>query len=148
MYLQKLDLYAVLYQEIIDTITRNDDTVVDRAIRTAISEAKSYLSRFDLIALFTSDNDDMTTVPTVVDENLKSKTLDLAAWQLIKLCNPNIDLKLFRTSYEDALSFFKEVQKSKIAPDGWLYKKDDPSTYFPEGNIISTKSNSQRNNHW
>jgi len=145
MYLLKGDLYIMLYEEIIETITRGDDDVVNRAIRTGISEAKTYLSRFDLLQLFGNDVD---VDPTIDDENLKSKVVDLVCWQLIKLCNPNIDLKLFRTNYEDAISFFDGVKKSKEAPDGWPYKIDDPDTPFPEGNIINATFNTKRTNHW
>ena len=144
MYLVKADLYILLYQEIIEIITRGDDTLITRAINTGVSEAKSYLSRFNLVALFGTD----VLAPTVVDENLKSKVIDLVCWQLIKLSNPNIDLKLFRTNYEDALTFFNEVKKSQESPDGWQYKTDDADTPFPEGNIISSSTNIKRNNHW
>ena len=144
MYLVKADLYILLYQEIIEIITRGDDTLITRAINTGVSEAKSYLSRFNLVALFGTD----VLAPTVVDENLKSKVIDLVCWQLIKLSNPNIDLKLFRTNYEDALTFFTDVKKSQESPDGWLYKTDDADTPFPEGNIISSSTNIKRNNHW
>lgn len=144
MFLLKADLYSLLYAEIVETITREDNTIVERAINTGIAEAKSYLSRFDLLALFGTDTIDAT----VTDENLKSKVIDLAVWQLIKLANPNIDLKLFRTNYEDAISFFDGVKKSKLGPDGWPYKVDDDTTPFPEGNIISASYNKKRSNHW
>lgn len=144
MFILKGDLYSLLYPEIIEIITREDDTIVERAINTGIAEAKSYLSRFDLLQLFGTGE----VEKTVDDENLKSKVIDLAVWQLIKLANPNIDLKLFRTNYEDAISFFEGVKKSKLGPDGWPYKIDDPETSFPEGNIISYSSNTKRNNHW
>ncbi len=143
-FIIKGDLYSLIYEEIIETITRGDETVIDRAIATGISEAKSYLSRYDTLALFGAGEVDKT----IDDENLKSKVIDLVCWQLIKLCNPNIDLKLFRTNYEDAINFFEQVKVTKIAPEGWIYKADDPETPFPEGSIISIGGNIKRNNHW
>jgi len=155
MYLQKSDLFILLYPEIIDTITRADDTLVQTALDIATAEAKTYLTRFNLIALFGgySQPDAVTGTitpldPSVIDQNLKSKVLDLAAWQLIKLCNPNIDIRLFRTSYEDAIAWFKNVQKSALSPDGWVYESADPATTFPNGLSIWGITNLKRQNQW
>ena len=47
-YIVKADLYTVIYQAILDEITRTDDTIITRAINAGIKEVKSYLSRWDL----------------------------------------------------------------------------------------------------
>ena len=143
-YLLKGDLTPPMYAEIIDTITREDESIVALCIASGIAEAKSYLPRFNLVALFGNAD----TEPTVTDEHLKSKVKDLICWQLIKLANPNIDLKLFRTNYEDAISWFNMVKKSQLCPEGWSYATDDADTPFPEGDIVSCTTNTQRKNHW
>lgn len=143
-YLLKIDLTPPLYPEIIDTITREDEGIITKCIDKGIAEAKSYLVRFNLLALF----GDAETDPTVTDENLKSVVKDLVCWQLIKLANPNIDMKLFRTNYEDAIAWLNNIKKSQLAPEGWLYKDDEADTPFPEGDIVSCTTNTQRKNHW
>lgn len=148
-YLLPDDLNTHIYPEIREVITRGDNSMVQEAIDIAVDEAKAYLSRFNLVALFgvyAEGQDDVP--PTVNDKNLKAKVKALACWNLIMLANPNIDLKLFRTNYEDAILFFENVKKSKEAPEAWLYKTDDPDTPFPEGNIISYSTNIKRNNHY
>lgn len=149
MYLNADDLDTHIRPEIRDIIVREDAELVQLAIAAGISEAKSYLVRFDLVALFGTYIDNQDDVPpTIDDKNLNSKVKDLICWQLIKLSSPNIDLSLFRTNYEDAIKWFNEIKKSQIAPDGWLYKTDDPATPFPEGNIINMISNPKRRNRW
>lgn len=143
-YLLKGDLTPPMYPEIIDTITREDEDIVTKCIAKGIAEAKSYLVRFNLVALFGTADDE----PTVEDENLKSMVKDLICWQLIKLANPNIDLKLFRTNYEDAIAWFDKVKKSQLCPEGWSYATDDANTPFPEGDIVSYSTNTKRANHW
>ncbi len=145
-YLLKGDLTPPMYAEIIDTITREDESIIGLCIDSGIAEAKSYLVRFNLLALF--GDAETETEPSVTDEHLKSKVKDLVCWQLIKLANPNIDLKLFRTNYEDAITWLNMVKKSELAPEGWLYKDDDADTPFPEGDIVSCSTNTKRNNHW
>ena len=150
MYINAGDLDTHIYPEIRDIITREDAELVQLAIGVGIDEAKSYLMRYDLVALFgtydVQGQDDVA--PTVDDKNLNSKVKDLICWQLIKLSNPNIDIALFQANYEYACKWFESVKKSQLAPAGWVYKTDDEATPFPEGNIINQVSNTPRNNHW
>lgn len=142
-YLLKADLGTLLYGENIEEITREDDTLVDEAIAVGIAEAKSYLSRFDLPKLFDDADADF-----VDDKNLKQKVKSLVAWQLVLLANPNINLTLFRTNYEDAIKWLEKVQSGKADPDGWPYKPDDTETGHIEGSSIEARSNVKRENHF
>lgn len=150
-YLTKTDLATHIYGENINTITRSDDTIVDRAIAAGIAEAKSYLGRYHLNHLFW---DGALPAPAgvtgqpVEDENLKNKVKDIAAWHLVKLANPNINLELFRTAYEDAIDWLKLVQSGKSSPYGWPYFVDDPDTPYVEGGPIQWTSNPKRSNHF
>jgi len=143
-FLTKDDFDTHLYAEVIDSITREQDTIVERGISSAISEAQGYLSRFDLAALFGDDTDD----PTVEDEHLKDVVKDIACWKMIKLANPNVDLKLFRTIYEDAVKYLEKVQKGQVDPKGWPYKPDDPATPGNENNTVQWSSNKKRRQHF
>lgn len=127
--------------------TSDPDTIVATTISSAIAEAKSYLSRFDLLALF----GDADTEPAVEDpyiEHLKSVVKSLACWKLITLANPNVDLKLFRTMYEDAIKYLQQVQKGQADPEGWPYKPDDPETPGNENSGIQWSSNNKRTQHF
>lgn len=143
-YITKNDLKTHAYDDIIDVITRSDDDIVTEAIAVGIDQAKAYLMRFDLLKLFGND----TTEPVVKDANLKSKVKALAIWQLIMLANPNIDMKVARTNYEDAIAFLKDVMKSQQGPDGWPLKSDDSSTDYPEGHTVTATYNSKKNQRW
>lgn len=138
------DFKTHLYEEIIDVITREDDTIVDLTIVDAISEAKGYLSKFDTLKLFGSAAVD----PTIVDSFLKRIVKDIAAWHLVRLANPNVNLELYRTAYEDALKWLTNVQKGLIDPEGWEYKADDPDTEFNESSNIQASSNDKQNHHF
>lgn len=142
-FLVKADFKTHIYSELIDSITRADDEIVEKGISSGIAEAKSYLSRYDLLAIFGNTN----TEPTVDEElleHLKDVVKDIAAWKMCKLANPNVDLKLFRTGYEDALAWLKLVQKGQADPDGWPYKEDDPATPGDENSGIQWSSNTKR----
>ena len=132
------DLQTHIYPEITDVITRSNTSIVTIAINNAESEAKSYLNRFDIVTMFNT---------TYTDQWLKSLVKDIACWHIIKLANPNINMELFRASYEDAISYFKNVMKGNVDPL-WPLRIDDPETPFDESGHISSSSNIKRSNHY
>jgi hypothetical protein len=114
------------------------DTLITRFINTGIAEVKSYLSRYDTATLFAGSLD-----PTIT-EYLKTICIDVICWRMVKLSNVNIDLKLLRTGYEDAITWLKLVQQGKADPSGWPYPADDPTTKFKENEPVQWSSNCKR----
>lgn len=143
-FLTKDNLTTHIYPEILDEITRGDDTKATTAISNAITEVKAYLGKYDLLKLFGSE----TAEPTVTDEWLKDLVKDVACWRLIKLANPNIDVAMLRTGYEDTIKTLDKIQKGLIDPEGWPYKPINPQTNFPEGSSVAYSSNTKRRNHF
>ena len=143
MYLTAADLKTHLYTNILAEITRADATITDAAIDAGIAEAKSYLGRYDLDALFGTG----TTAPTVADLNLQNKVKDLAVWQLLRLANPNINLELYKAAYDDAVEWLTKVTRGTVAPAGWPYAPV-PTTPAPDGDSITWTSNPKRRNHY
>ena len=137
------DLGTHLYPEVISEITRADDTLVSKAIDTAIQEAKIYLSRYDLLQLFGNN----TTAATVQDEYLKSIIKDIACWHLLRLANVSIDYTAFRTAYEDAVESLKTIMTGAANPQGWPYY-DATTETTPKGDAINWTSNPKRVNHY
>lgn len=139
-FIIKDDLQAGVYSEVIDEITRADDAIVDKAINAGIAEVKSYLSRYDTVTLF-----DGSTLDETITEHLRNICIDVIKWQLFKLSNPNIDLKLARTNYEDVIAWLTKVQKGQADPVGWPYKPDDSATTnFNENATVQWSSNKKR----
>ena len=117
--------------------------LVARAINEGIGEAKSYLNRYDLAAIFGTEDD----APTYLDEHLNGLVKDIVCWKLIKMSNPNINIELFRTAYEDAVNYFKAVMKGNVDP-AWPLRLDDEDTDFDESGHIFSFSNIKRKNHY
>ena len=113
-YLTKASLSTHAYPEIIDVITRSDDSIVDEAISAGTEEAISYLNRFDLAAIFGTVSAD----PTYQNKYLNSLVKDIIIWHLIKLSNPNINVEISRAAYTDALKALEKVMTGKTDPVG------------------------------
>jgi hypothetical protein len=143
MFLAKADLASHLYAEIIDEITRADDTKANTAIASAISEAKAYLGKYDLAQLFADAE------PAEWDRSLlKDLVKSIAIWKLLFLNNVNVDLKIARTGFEDAKSMLEKIQKGIADPEGWPLKAIDVNTGFPENGSVAYSSNPKRHNHF
>lgn len=139
-FLTKADFASHIYAEIITEITRGDDSLITRAIKKAIGEMEGYLNRYDFALLFGDSSE-------FQNEYLKTLGLDIACWQLIKLCNPNINLELFRTNYEDAIKYLKLVMKGEADP-AWPLKQDDPNTPNDDAGLVEYRSLPKRTNHF
>lgn len=121
MLISASDLNTLMYQGILDEISRNDDTIITRAISAAENEARSYLSKYDLPALF-GDGEDAPTVDSKYLEHLKMLVKLLTRWWLIQLSNPNIDFDIAEAGYKQATEQLKMIQAGKMTPEGWPYK--------------------------
>jgi len=137
------DLGTRIYPEIQTLITRGDDSIVIKAINSAIKEVKMYLNKYDLVALFGTDTED----PTIDDEFLKNMVKAIAVWHLILLANPNKDIALARSAYEDAISSLKKIMAGTAIPEGWPYR-DTTGETAAQGDAIYATSNPRRSTHF
>jgi phage gp36-like protein len=136
--LTKADLKTHVYAEIIDEITRADDTLVQDGIDNGESEVKSYLNRYDIAVMFAT---------SYTDKFLRSLVKDVVCWHIIKLCNANIQLELFRTLYQDAIKTFEKVMKGAIDPQ-WPLRANDPATSIDDAGNVEFRSECKRRNHY
>ncbi|WP_143960239.1 phage protein Gp36 family protein [Litoribacter populi] len=119
--LLKEDFNTHLYDELIQAISREDDAKLDKAIQAAEGQAKGYLSRFDIDALFSTEGEDR-------DEMLLMHLKDLAVWHFITIANPNINIQLAKERFDDAIKELGKIQAGKVVPYNW------PTATNPESN--------------
>lgn len=135
-FLVKADLTSIIYEEDIDTITEADDSKVTSAINAAISEAQSYLDRFDVATLF-------GTTGTDRDPMLLESCVSIACAYLIRLCPANQSVKEVKENAADARTWLTRVQAARATPLGWPLKSNpELSTFF------HTASQPKRRNHF
>jgi|GEM_PF-361659 len=160
-YITKADLITHVYDEIIDVITRANDDITNKAISAGIGEAKAYLNRYDLVAIFGTD----AAAPTFTDEFLNNLVKDIIVWRLIILSNPNINVEISRAAYKDACKTLIQANKGIDVDPGWPLRTDSITLpgQFPQGTNgggeainggldpsgnIGWNSNQRRQNHW
>lgn len=114
-----------LYPEIIDKITRGNRESAELQILAAESLVRSYMTRYDLDAIWGTDD----TEPTYKGgdlEIIKKQIKIIASYYLVRKANPNVNLELYRADYEDALDWLNLLQEGKVNPT-LPYKPENPS---------------------
>jgi hypothetical protein len=85
-YLTTAEVSSHLYNEVVAEIERNETTkpLLQQAIDAAIAEVKSYLSAYDIAAIFEAIDGNRNAI-------LLLYTKDVAVWHFIQLANPAVE---------------------------------------------------------
>ncbi|MDY0104407.1 MAG: DUF1320 family protein [Lentimicrobium sp.] len=128
-----------LYPEIITKITRGNEESAVLQIMAAESLVKSYMSKFNIDAIFGTE----TVEPTHPDEHIKKLVKIIASYYLVRRSNPGVDIELFRADYEDAIDWLKDLQAGRANPN---LPALDSEEKLETG--VSWSSNKKRTNHF
>lgn len=139
--LEPLDIYSRIYRDNVSLITQDDEELIYRAMAAAIAEAKMYLSRYDLIALFGTEYQ----AASVIDVFLKNICVDIAVWRLVLLGCPGISHATARECYEVAINNLRDIQAMRASPDGWPYR-DTAGSSAPQGTTVEATYIAKRPN--
>jgi phage gp36-like protein len=138
------ELNTHLYAETVETVSREDATIMTAAVDAAIAEAKGYLAlRYNIDRVFSATGKKRNALLLVF---LK----DIAVWHFVNLGNAATDMELRRLRYERAIDYLKGVMKGDIIADLPLRENDVdglPGKNSPIGDI-AFGSNPRRRQHF
>ena len=103
-FLTPQEVETHLYKEAIDTISREDDTILLAAIDAAVQEAAGYLGAYDRAKIFNQPK------PKRRNELLLTFVKDIAVWHFVNLCNAGAELELKEKRYDRAIAWLRQVQ--------------------------------------
>lgn len=109
-FLTPEELKTHLYKENIDTIAREDETLVVAAIDAATEEAYGYLGAYDRTRIFEAQGSERNALLLIFIK-------DIAVWHFVNLCNAGTDLQLRQDRYERAVAWLRSVQRSETKPN-------------------------------
>ncbi len=109
MFITKTDITKAIRAEILEQITRGDDTLIDVAINASIGEMAGYLSAYDTDSIFSETGDSRNSL-------LVQFAVDIAIYNMIDIEQPGLDLEDRRSRYERAKQWLQEVQQGNIQP--------------------------------
>lgn len=140
MYLTPKELKTHLYREDIALIQGDDDTILLSSIDAAVAEARGYLARYDVAAVFGAVGEARNAL-------LLTFTKDIAVWHFLNLCNSGNDLDLRRFRYERAIDWLKAVQRGDVTPDLPVRDEDGDGRDDGPGDFLYG-SNPKRSQHF
>lgn len=132
------ELSTHLYGEVVDEISRNDNDNPQAAIDAAIAEASSYLTAYDVTAIFAATGSARNSIILLYCK-------DIAVWHYIQLANPGVEMELRQTRYTNAIAYLAKIQSGKANPHLPVVAPEDDA---PANNFLAYGSNPKRGNQW
>lgn len=138
-FIQKKDYDASVHAEIIDSVIRQDETLLDICENRAIEEMTSYLgARYDCEKLFAMRESERPQLVLMM-------CLDIAIYHVFCIHNPMKLSRMRENRYERAVEWMKSVRKGDISIPGIpLAGSDNPAA---NRTPFQMKSNPKRNNY-
>lgn len=112
-FIDVADYDATVHKDIIDSLTRCDDSILDICEDRAIEEMKSYLSaRYDVEAIFAARGTDRHPLVLMM-------CLDIATYHIYSVGNPQkLNNGIRKDRYERAVEWMKGVLKGTVSING------------------------------
>ena len=140
-FIQKEDYDASIHTEILNSLTRSDDAVIEICEDRAIAEMRSYMySRYDCDAIFSATGNDRHPLVLMM-------AIDIAIYHLFCLHNPQKLSQIRKDRYDRAVEWLKSVSKGQITIEGApaAVVSDDTIQSAPMFNL---RSNPPRHNRF
>lgn len=126
------DYDASIHREILESLTREDESIIEICEDRAIAEMKGYLSaRYDVDAIFSAEGDDRNQLVLMM-------AIDITVYHLFSIHNPQKISQVRTDRYERAVEWLRQVSKRQVGIDGapMLPKdeRDGKSPWLMRGN--------------
>lgn len=138
-FVQLSDYDASIHREILDALTRDDDTVVEICEDRAIAEMRCYLSkRYDCDRIFSATGDGRHQLVLMM-------VLDIAVYHIFCIHNPQKLSQIRKDRYERAVEWMKAVAREDISIEGAPFLL--PEEKRSSGASFRIRSNPKRVSH-
>ena len=132
------DYDASIHREILDSLVREDISLVDICEDRAIAEMRSYLAkRYDCDSIFSQAGDNRHPLGLMM-------ALDIAIYHIFSILNPVKLSQLRKDRYERATEWLKAVAKGDISIEGAPLADDD---ILVSNQPLRIVPNHKRHNH-
>ena len=137
-FIQLSDYDASIHRDILDALTRSDDTVVEICEDRAIAEMRCYLAkRYDCDSIFSASGEDRHQLVLMM-------ALDIAVYHIFCIHNPQKLSPIRKDRYERAVEWLKAVARENISIEGAPLLEEDERI---SGASLRISSNPRRVSH-
>lgn len=111
-FVQLSDYDASIHREILDALTRTDESIIEICEDRAIAEMRCYLSkRYDCDRIFSATEDKRLQLVLMM-------VIDIAVYHIFCIHNPQKLSQLRKDRYERAVEWMKAVAAEEISIEG------------------------------
>ncbi|MDR0413208.1 MAG: DUF1320 domain-containing protein [Dysgonamonadaceae bacterium] len=138
-FIELTDYDASIHREILDSLTREDNAIVEICEDRAIAEMRGYLSRrYDVDVIFSATGSNRNQLILMM-------AIDIAVYHVFCIHNPQKISQIRKDRYDRAKEWLKQIADEDISVDG--------APLLPEEERANkatflTKSNPKRVNHY
>ncbi|MBD5346493.1 MAG: DUF1320 family protein [Bacteroides sp.] len=137
-FIQLSDYDASIHRDILDALTRSDETLVEICEDRAIAEMRCYLSRrYDCDRIFAASGSERHQLILMM-------VLDIAVYHIFCIHNPQKLSQIRKDRYERAVEWMKAVARENISIEGAPLLPDEQRV---SGTIFNIRSNPRRVSH-
>lgn len=137
-FIEIKDYDASIHRDILDALTREDESIVEICEDRAIEEMRGYLAvRYDATAVFNARQEQRNQLVLMM-------AIDIAVYHLFCIHNPQKLSQVRKDRYDRAVEWLKAVRKGDISVEG-LPTHQDPKE---ESSPFMMRSNPKRINHY
>lgn len=130
------DYNASIHSEILDSLIRSDEAIVEICEDRAVDEMRSYLSsRYNCDTLFSAEGSDRNQLVLMM-------ALDISIYHLFCLGNPQKLSQMRKDRYDRAIEWLKSVRRGNLLPAGLTPIEDNTKSKSP----FQMRSNPKRIN--
>ena len=138
-FIELKDYDASIHREILDALTRADESIVEICEDRTIAEMRGYLSRrYDCDRLFSATGNERNQLVLMM-------AVDITVYHIFCIHNPRNLSPLRKERQERAVEWLKAVAAEEISVDGLPLLSEE--TRAAKSNFL-IKSNRKRVNHW
>ena len=138
-FIELTDYDASIHREILDALTREDNTIVEICEDRAIAEMRGYLSRrYDVNAIFSTTGSDRNQLVLMM-------AIDISIYHVFCIHNPQKLSQIRKDRYERAMEWLKQVAGEDISIDGAPLLPEEERA---ASSTFLIKSNRKRVNHY
>ncbi len=133
------DYGASIHQEILDALTRSDQSIVEICEDRAVAEMRGYIAaRYDCDRVFSAEGGER-------NQHVLMRALDIAIYHIFSIHTPRNMSQIRVDRYERAVEWLKGVQKGIIAVDGLPMVEEERRSAASQYQI---RSNPKRQNRF
>lgn len=111
-FVELTDYDASIHRDILDALTRDDESLVEICEDRAIAEMRGYLAkRYDADAIFSAEGDERNQLVLMM-------VIDIAVYHIFCIHNPQKLSQIRKDRYERAVEWMKGVAAEEISIDG------------------------------